>query len=418
MVSRCIQILFLIFIFAIDGSIQNVQGGEIISLKEVLSQASQHNLTLETARRDLKVSEGQVLQAKEIPNPSLSFSLFQIPIQNPEARTATKDISLTQPIEVFGKRQLRTKVARSDLGAGQAKYKALELNILKQAKEAYWDYSLGYQQVTFFLENLKFQQRFLARVQENFQSGQANLADLSRAKVEVARAFSDVFEARKKYETAQANLNRLIGQEVRQGLRPPARLQESSLPWSEDQLIKRALQSRPERNALSLLKEGRRAELKLAQRLLWAPDVNAQVVYQKGDRSDGRESWGGTVGLVFPLWNHYKGERATAEAKIGSLETQSTDLDQMITLEVHQAYLELRLSKEQLGVWKSAIDQATEAARLAEQRYLEGDADLLVFFQSRRDLVSTTLEYLQTLRACQANFSSLERAIGAQLTGD
>jgi outer membrane protein TolC len=100
-----------------------------------------------------------------------------------------------------------------------------------------------------------------------------------------------------------------------------------------------------------------------------------------------------------------------------SLEAQAMQWEQTVTFQVHQSYTDLQLSAEQIKLWQQAVDQATEATRLAEQQYFEGEVDLLIFVQARRDLVSVTSEYLGTLKNYQVNLATLEWAVGKDLTG-
>jgi outer membrane protein, heavy metal efflux system len=387
---------------------------ETLTLENALKQAGAHNKTLDGARKALGIFEGQVQSAKALPNPEFDALFSQIATHDPSFSDSAKDFTLQQTIETGGKRKLRTQAARAELSSGQARYEAMKLDVERQVKEAYWDLALATEEINFNLQSLQFQQRFLSRVQENFQVNKANLADLTRARVEVARSFNDVFETRKKLEIARSNLNRLIGRDVRSELPSPQRLSEAAVPMNEDALIAQARANRPEKASLAQLEQGGKAELKLAKTELWAPDLKTQLLYQKGERGDGGDSWGAGVGLVLPVFNHFKGERTSAQAKIDSLAAQTEDLDEQIALEVHQAVEEMKLSREQLNLWKGAVDEASQSARLAEERYLEGDVDLFVFFQARRDLVSTTLQYLEALRNDRVNQANLERAVGEE----
>jgi len=207
-----------------------------------------------------------------------------------------------------------------------------------------------------------------------------------------------------------------MGQEIRKTLPLPEHLAEEPFAFNEDQLMQEALKNRPERRQISSLLKAREADFTLARRLVWTPELKTQVTYQKGERGDGRDSWGAGLGLVLPLWNQYQGERQSAMAKLESLKIESMDIDQQIALDVHKAYIEAKLDADQLQLWRKTIDQATEAARIAEQRYLEGDVDLLVFFQARRELVNSTEEYLNNLREYQFAKAELERAAALDLS--
>lgn len=388
-------------------------GKVYLTLQEALKRASDHNLSLKAARSELKIFDGNVIQAGAISNPEIEGGIAEIPFGGSD-EPLPKEIGIQQTIQLGGKRSLKRESARSELEAARAQYRVLELEIFRQVKETYWELSLTKYRVNFARENLQFQQRFLARVQDRFQSGQTKSADIARAKLEVARVSNDLLVTRKNLKSAQSSLNRLMGRDIRQTPPDPEHLQETVLKLHEDSLIRKALLERPERKAIVLLMKGAKADIRLAQRLLWAPDMTAGFLYQTGERDN---SWGAHLGLSFPLWYRYRGERLSASARKVTLEAQLEDLDQAITLEVHQAFLEVQLSAEQIKLWKQAVDQATEASRLAEQKYLEGDADLMVFLQTRRDLVNATLDYLEALRNYQVNLAALERAVGKDFSG-
>jgi cobalt-zinc-cadmium efflux system outer membrane protein len=403
--------LLILFIL---GSSLAVRAEDHLTLHTALDTASQRNLTLQAARKDISILEGRTLQAGAIPNPEIGGSLYAIPFNG--AREGSKhEFEIGQTVELWGKRSLRRRSATSDLEALRLQYRGLSLDLRRQVKESYWGLSLAQHRGVFAEENLRFQQRFLARVQDRFQSGQVKLPDVARAKLEVARASNELLVAQKQLKQGEAELNRLMGQDIRQAMASPEQLSESLVEVNEDKLMEQALANRTERQSLGALKRGATADQQLANRLLWAPDLKTGLIYQKGEREDGRGSWGGRLGFVFPLWYRYSGERQAATARLDSLSVQGQNIDQTILLEVHQSFLELNLASEQIKLWKQAVDQALEAARLAEQQYLEGNADLLVFFQARRELVAATLEYLQALRNYQANLAELERAVGTEI---
>lgn len=387
---------------------------ETLSLKDALDKAVQSNLSLIAARKELGILEGRVRQASAVPNPDIEVGAAEMPFSG--SGDTTKEVGAEQTIEIWGKRFLRKKAAQAELDVARAQYGVLKLDVWRRVKEAYWGVSLDEDRVNFAQENLKFQQRFLARVQDRFQSGQVKLADVARAKLEVATASNALLVAEKNLKVSQSNVNRLMGHDIRKGAHHTEHLKENVLRFDEDKLIEQALKKRPEFQAFEASMNGAEAELRLAKRLLSAPDIKSGLVYQKGERGDGRDSWGGKLGLTFPLWYRYGGERQAASARIESLKARTEDISQGISLEIYQALLELNLSAEQIQLWKQAVDQATEATRLAEERYLEGE-DLLVFIQARRELVAATLDYLEALRNYQTNLAALEAAVGMNLSG-
>ena len=108
----------------------------------------------------------------------------------------SRDYTLQQTFEIGGKRKLRTQSASATYESQKEQYRAQELDLLRQAKEAYYSYAAATEKLNYALETLTFQQRFLSHVQDDFQTAQALLADLTRAKLETSRAYNDVFVGR------------------------------------------------------------------------------------------------------------------------------------------------------------------------------------------------------------------------------
>ncbi len=384
------------------------------TLSQVLDQASKQNLSLIAARRELKIHQAEVVQAGAAMNPEFEGEIGEIPFGGGGGDT-TSELGVSQTFQLGGKRRLRRQSAQAEQNAALAEYALKENQVFQQVKESYWTLSLAKERVNFSRQNLKFQQRFLARVQDRFQSSQAKLADVARAKLEVSRVSNEFLTAQKDFHSARAELNRLMGEKIYAPFPGPVHLGEKIEDFQDDALLKIALEKRPEIKILDSLEQGAKSEGLLAQRLLWTPDLTAGWFSQRGEREDGQKSWGGRLGISLPLWYQYTGERQAASALQISLAAQKEALIQTITLEIYQSLLELDLSKEQINLWKQAVDQATEAARLAEQAYMEGTADLLVFVQTRRDLVDSTLDYLNALRDYQVHLAALETAVGEKL---
>lgn len=388
-----------------------------LRLSAAVAEAREANPALKAAREKLGVLEGGVLEAGALSNPELEFSIGEIEAGTAETEDATKEYGISQEWQMGGKRGLRRAAAQSELAAARAEVLALANAVARQVKEAYWALSLAQDRLHFARENLQFQQRFLSRVQDRFQSGRASVADLSRAKLEVARAESVLLRADNTLKKAGSRLNLALGRPI--GDTPPdiEHLEEQIFKPERARLAQSALENRPEITALTSLKEGAAARLRLARRLPLIPDLRTGLFYQENEREDGRDSWGASLGVSVPLFYRYRGERLATKAELRSIDARMEEARQTIAFDVEESVLDVEEAQAQIEVFKRSVDEATEAARVAEQRYAEGEADLLVFLQARRDLVAVTLEYLETLKDYQVNLARLEEAVGANILG-
>ncbi len=77
-----------------------------ISLAEALSTAMDANPDLAAARQEIGISEGVRKQAGLIPNPEISYD-----VEDTRRNTSTTTVTLSQPLELGGKRSARIEVA-------------------------------------------------------------------------------------------------------------------------------------------------------------------------------------------------------------------------------------------------------------------------------------------------------------------
>ncbi len=394
-----------------------VLAADTLNLSEVIDRSVRSNYSLQAAQKQLSILEGKVIQSEAIPNPSVEGSLSQVAMNDLSTAGSAREVGITQTIETGGKRQLRSTISEADLSSARAEFEAAKRSIITQVKESYWNYSFAQEKVEFAQENLEFQQRSFARIQDSFQTGSAKLADVAREKLEVSKAKNDLLVAQEYLKTVKADLNALMGRDFTAPLFPAHKLDSRIYDFNESELQRIAYETRAETISLAAQKVGAKAELQLARRTLLLPDLDTGFSYQEGARADNQPSLGGHVGITLPLWYTFKGERLSAQSHIETLEIQEKDTRLAISLQVHKALLELNLSSDQIKLWREAVDEATEAAREAEQEYFDGTADLLIFTRARQDLVNVKLNYIGSLKDYLSNLAELEQSVGKDLNG-
>ena len=92
-------------------SATSAQASQSLSLPQALAAAFAQNPELAAAGREVGIADGERRQAGLIPNPELSWE-----VEDTRRDTSTTTVTLSQPLELGGKRGARLAVA----GAGQA----------------------------------------------------------------------------------------------------------------------------------------------------------------------------------------------------------------------------------------------------------------------------------------------------------
>ncbi|MBI2071232.1 MAG: TolC family protein [Elusimicrobia bacterium] len=386
-----------------------------LTLEAAIERAVSSNFILRAAERELEALRAVTAVAGAANNPEVGFSLEGAERGTTETADAVKEIGVSQTFSL-GKLALKRSLARFDYEAAKERLEALRAEIRRGVKEHYWDAALAEDRVIFAKENHRFQQRFLARIQDRFQSGQVNAADVARARLETERARNDVLLAERDVKTARARLNRLMGEPIGRIVELSEHPEEIQLTLDAVGLAREAATLRSELREIHSRTQGARIARRLAGADLWRPDLTTNFIWQRGARDDSRPSWGAGAALQVPLFNQYGGRRREARANEQAVEWRRRDVEASIEQDVLEAFWNWELAGQQVRLWRDALDQGTEAMRLAEQQYMDGEDDLLVFIAARREFVAATLEYLASLRNHHVSLALLEQAVARDLT--
>lgn len=170
------------------------------------------------------------------------------------------------------------------------------------------------------------------------------------------------------------------------------------------------------------LNEQRFFELKLAKsRAL--PTLNAFINYGSTSFSDdfdffsGEPEWFDSsvlgVDLEIPIFSSFKRSASTQRAKIAleKAQTQLTETEERIRLELEQAKSNYLLSIEQYETTKQNLDLAERIEQKNQTKYLEGIASSFDLRQAQLQLYTSQQEYLQSMVDVINNKTYLETII-------
>ncbi len=120
------------------------------------------------------------------------------------------------------------------------------------------------------------------------------------------------------------------------------------------------------------------------------------------------------LSLNVPLFNGFEAQARIGQSKaaIREIEWNRKGLSEAISFEVRQAVLSLNEARESLLSQEKNVDQAREAARLAELNYAEGLATSLDVLQAQVSLRQARTNYTQALYDLVISDAQLEKAVG------
>ncbi len=389
-----------------------------LTLDQCLSIAVQKNPLVLSSMQQYKAALARINQAKAFAQPSINWDSDLQPKLFNFGKSGEWYFGISQEIEFPGKRSLRGKIASKEASEFLQDIELLKLDIVFQVKQAFYNLLLSQEKLKYAQQNLELAQDFLQKAELKYEAGDVAKVEALRAKVESSKAANEVRSASNDVRLATAMLNFLLARKKYSPLEIQGNLKRASIGLNEDELIARALSFRPEVKRINMGLEREKLTKKQGY-MSYLPDfelgVNKHRVIGEG------EFWDFTLSFPIPLffWQPKRGEIAEAEANIQALKRDVEHLQNAITLEVEEAYMNAVTVSNQIRLFEEEIlTQAEEVYNMFLFSYQEGEIGGIELIEARRTLIEARTSYADALFNYDVAIAALEKSIGQKLEGD
>ncbi len=402
---------FTIIVFLIISG--QAQAQEKLSLKEALKIAYDNNPSVVEARKDIKIAETQFKISRKWDNPELEVEVGNLAKDlegnsSFSTRNIDSEIKVTQPIDGWGKKGLKKKIAEEDLKQQEAKLKRAWLETVKQIKKQYTQTLLSKKAVELSQENLELNQKFLDKIKIKFDSGDAVNHELSRAKLEVINARNQLLSSQKDHVINKGRINLLLGQPMTKEYNLIDSFHVEKLDSSYEELLKIALNDSTDVIIQANEFDKKNKELKLAKRER-LPSYGLSLFVERED-----EIYKGGVGVAFelPIWNFQGNEISQAKLEKEKAEELLKRIKNEVALEVYTVFHEADLAKKIHDISIEAIKEANEILRFTTLGYEEGEVSFLSYLENIKAYQETKQSYFASLSEYTIKIAELEQVIG------
>lgn len=390
-----------------------------LTLDRVLSRFVEHNLAVEAARYRINSARADQIAARLRPNPSILFTAENFKVQGnspftvPFSRLYELGPTYSQPIELGGKRRLRTEVA--DLGVSRAEAELADVlrQRMAEIKRAFYEAALAQQSLQIVLEQRRYFDDLVRFNQVRLEEGAISGSELLKVKLERVKFDSAVAQAQLATRQAGIRLLELLGEP---NLETPVGIggELGSAPIVVDlaSLKQQALANRPDLQAAQrgVALAERRIALEKARGI---PDITPFAGYKRVGM-DNTVQFGITIPLRINNKNQGEIARAVAEEKVA--ETEVALARNRVLAEVESAYRAYETARAQVGTFqRELLAQADESRDVAQFAYREGATDLLPLLEAQRTRTEIRQQYLRTLFDYRVSILLLEAAIGGEI---
>jgi len=400
-----------------------------LSLSEALRLAEESNIQLQEARKNMALSQLDIIIARRIPNPQFmgNFSVGKIVTVQSNPQQA----ALTQLIETAGKRRKRTDVAKSQLTLTQLQYDTLRWEVRSQVRKAYAQLIASEQG----LDKLDILSQLLDRLvgiaKKRFEAGAAPQSEVVQSELVRNQLDSQRNHANAQLEQARYQVNSLLGNQLPETFQTTekgvlrVRVEKTELAPapteplpSKDELYNKAFAARVDLKSVAQQRMVNARQLRLteAQRV---PDVEMQLGWLTAPSlpHDGRTTWYNgpfiQVNVDLPIFHNQGAEIKKVKINLYQDEVRLRDLQRQARLEIDTAYSRLLAARKNLSLFQdSLIPSARTSMQMAQRSYEVGKTPLVNVVFAQQSVQQVLTSYMDTVVDYQNAWVELEKAVG------
>ena len=374
-----------------------------------------------------KAAEGDLLQAGMTPNPVLSLhSTVELP-----SRLQSGGLSISQELELGGKRSARIAAAQARLEATRQRASETERQLRLGLRQAYTELLYAQSLLALREEALDLAEQTLRLTRGRLKAGDVAGVDVLQLEVEVARRRSELEQARGEVAASRIALTRLFGG---QGTDFVLAGELGALKVIPDlgELL-RVASTRPDllaaqADASAGDKEVRVQETRGISNLTASLGLARERLFIGGDSISppglinqiDERNWAASLSISIPLpindTNEGNIKRAQAQAEGYKLTRLATE--QKVLTEVSQFYAQWNAARGSLEpLEQTALSKARQALSITDQAYHLGYRSLLNVLQSRQEYLALRQAQLDAQRNLELSLARLEAAVGKPIGG-
>ena len=386
---------------------------------EAVAAALEANPQIHAAVRQLALAQSKTSTARSLDDPMFMVRDWNTPLRQPwDLNQAQLMFSIQQSFLSGQKRDLRAKIAGDDADEAASDLESLRQEVASEVRKLCTDLKRNAQEMSLHDRQSSLLKEALSASLAQYTAGRVSQADVLRAQMAVTRLSEHLIELETERDTAQAQLNALMGRPPDQ---PVEIVGEYAAPAETpplEELERLAMEHRPELAGLrkALAKSRDRAQ---STRLAMKPDFTAALGYMlMPTGSTSRNAYMAELSMNLPSLNRqrHEGEAKQADAATAVAEADLETRTSAVFLEVRQAQVQIAAAQKRSNLYRDTLlPQAEAAFKAATAAYQNNRAEFPMLIDSQNLLLDIEMASYKASADCDAAVAQLERAIGTTL---
>jgi outer membrane protein TolC len=353
-----------------------------------------------------------------LPAEGFSASSFPIPGLPSAIRVSNSDARVSMSEDLIDFHQIENvRAANANVRAAGYNFNSAKETVTLAVAASYLLVIAAESQVEAATAELKTAEALHQLALDRESAGLTPNVDTLRARVELQVRRQNLIEANNNLAKQRITLLRVLGFPVHQQFKLVSRVPYKPLPtFPEDEILKRALNSRPD--YLALDQQVKAAELsKRAAEAERLPTLGISGDYGVlgTHPSNVFPTWTVNAGVKIPIFQGGKIEAdiRQADSVLQQRKAQRDDMRGRIEQDVADAMLDVAAAAEQVEVATTTLDYAQQTLTQSHDRFSAGVTNNIEVIQAQEALANANQQYIGSLYAHNIAKVLLARAVGA-----
>lgn len=376
-----------------------------VSLSQALLKAMEANPDLAAARQEIGIAEGARKQAGLLPNPELSYEM-----EDTRRDSSTTTVTLSQPLELGGKRGARVEVATFEQTIAQLELDRRANGLRADVVQAFFAALRAQTGLDLAKQSLELTDRGLRIVDGRVRAGKSSPVEATRAEVQLAEARLQVRRAETEKATAYQHLAQIMGSPVTTFDRLDSPNLSPGIPPQVDELMAKLGETAEMRQAVAQID---RSDASLgsekAQRI---PNLTVSVGSQY-DRSIRERVNVVGLSMPLPLFDRNQGNILSASRRSDQARDQRNAVELRLRAETQNALNQWSTAMQEVESYdKTILPSAQKAVDTATRGFEMGKFGFIEVLDAQRTLIVARGQYLDSLATATNARAMVERVYG------
>lgn len=256
----------------------------------------------------------------------------------------------------------------------------------------------------------------LKNVELQYDVGIVAKSDVLRSQVELANAQQNLIKAQNAYDLSLANLNNVIGLPLDSQIKVKEELTREPYTLSLDQSVEYALANRPEFFQAKATIDSARQGVRVAKSgFLPSLSLSGSMDWNDHDFPGAKNNnWSVVLAVSLNVFDSglTRAKINEAQMDVDKAREQARQTKDGISLEVRQAYLNMKEAEKRIDTSGVAVTKAEEDFKIARIRYSAGVGTNLDVIDAQVALTQAKTNYVQSLYDYNASRANLNKAMG------